>query len=184
MDNGWMNTNANMAQQWGNASAVMPWSAPAAAAPPRPAGGGAPVVNANQDASAIKALQQSTANYQQQFKARYDKLMGLAGQFGAAQTQQNADLLRQQQAQGQNSLVGRGLGNSTVVNAVQQNAQNQAQLRNAQASDQQTQMQMGVVNDVQPTAPNYQMYSQLLSQPHTGTYAGLLKSNPQFNLFG
>jgi hypothetical protein len=136
------------------------------------------------DAGAIKALQASTANYQQQFKARYDKLMGLASQFGAAQQQQNADLLRQQSAQGQNSLVSRGLGNSTVVNAVQQNAQNQAQLRNAQSADEVTKMQMGATQDIQPQAPNYQMYASMLSQPHTGSYAGLLKAQPKFNLFG
>lgn len=151
-------------------------------------GGGpvaAPIPNANVDAAATKALSQATANYQQQFQARYNKLMSLAQQFGAGQQQQNADLLRQQSAQGQNSLVSRGLGNSTVVNAVQQNAQNQAAERNAQAANQVTQMQTQATADIQPQAPNYSMYANLLSQPHTGSYAGLINAtNQPFNVFG
>jgi hypothetical protein len=131
------------------------------------------------------ALTGATANYQQQFKARYDKMLGLAQQFGASQNTANQNMLRQQMAQGQAGLTTRGLGNSTVVNAVDQNAQDQAQQRSNQIAETGANMQLGVMNDVQPTAPNYAMYAQLLSQPgaSSASLAGL-NQNKKFNLFG
>lgn len=131
------------------------------------------------------ALTGATANYQQQFKARYDKMLGLAQQFGASQNMANQNLLRQQMAQGQNGLATRGLGNSTVVNAVQQNAQDQAAQRGAQIGEEGANMQLGVMKDIQPTAPNYALYAQLLSQPGaSGASLAGLNQNKKFNLFG
>jgi hypothetical protein len=139
--------------------------------------------NVGAEKKLAKSLQDQTGNYQQQMKARFEKLMGLATQFGASQQQQSADMLKQQMAAGQQDLVSRGLGNSTIVNSVNQSAQDLNQRRLADIGERSANLQMGVVQDTVPQAPDMGMYSQLFSQARTGGNP-LIPSLPMFDLYG
>jgi hypothetical protein len=101
-------------------------------------------------------------------QARFDKMMGLAKQFGAAQTTQSNNLYRQQLGQGNASLISRGLFNSSAQNAMQTNAQTAAFQRGQQIQGDKANLQMGVLNNVQEQGPDLSMYANLFSAPRTG----------------
>jgi hypothetical protein len=134
------------------------------------------------DPKLAQNLQGAQQNYLKQTKERYEKMMQLAQQFGQSQLMNNQVQLRQQQAAGQQSLVNRGLGNSTVVDAVNQNAQDQSLRRQADIGERQAQLQLNVLGDTTIAPPDLAMYAQLFSAPRTGG-APLIPSLNNFDLF-
>lgn len=98
-------------------------------------------------------------------EARYQKLLGLAQQFGAAQRARNAQLVTQQQGQAQQSLMSRGLGNSTVVDSVRTQIGDQGAMRDLAIDEAANQQMMGVIERRTDQQPNLGMMAGLATQP-------------------
>jgi hypothetical protein len=130
---------------------------------------------AGTDASLIGAYAKNAQAANLQEKARFDKLMGLAKQFGASLMNRNQQMYGQEVAQGNQSLVNRGLYNSSAATAMQTTANDSLSRRNAEVADQQTNLQMGVLNNVQVQRPDSGLMAQLFSQPRSpgATAAGV-----------
>ncbi len=139
-----------------------------------------------QDASLVASLkaQQNLAN--QQEKARFDKMMALAAQFGAGQQRRNQTLYGQEMGAGNQDLINRGLFNSSAATALRTTADNNLAQRNADVADQQTKMQLGVLGDVQTQRTDPGLIAQLFSQPRSAGNTSALSAllgNPGVTLF-
>lgn len=132
------------------------------------AGGGGPGGANPNDAALMKSFQDASTQANAQEKARFDKMMGLAQQFGATQLAQNKQLHTNELAAGESSLMNRGLANSSATLANQTTANNSLQRRNTAVGEQQAQMELGVLGQVQVQRPDTGLMAQLFSQPRTG----------------
>jgi len=153
----------SLADTWGSggglattygATGSMPTTYAGARAPgARPGGasmGGGP--------SLAGSLQEAWKKAQQANQERFQKMLDLASQFGASQTAQAQDMHRQSLAGMNNSLVSRGLGNSTVRQGVQMTADKNLGQRLDQINEQKTNLTMGVYQQHQDLYPDLQMY--------------------------
>jgi hypothetical protein len=127
---------------------------------------------------------QETANAANE--ARYQKLMELAQQFGVTQQRQNQQLTQQQLAGGTQGLISRGLGNSTVLDTMQQGILRQGQDRGMDIGQRVAELQMGPVERRQDVGPNLGMYANLLATPGAmgGAMGGGSASDMLAALFG
>ena len=105
-------------------------------------------------------------------QARLDQMMKLAGTYGQSANTRNDELTRNAQQAAQQNLTTRGLGNTTVVNNVQQNVARQGQEQQRAILEQQSRLQMGVLDGVSTPYPDMGLYASLLGQG--GASAGLL----------
>jgi hypothetical protein len=151
-------------QQWALTSARNKFGyGGAPGTPGAPAGGGG--ANPGQLANVAKFMQQQQQQNLADNQARLDKIMGLAGQFGQTALQQNADQTRRAGGQVTSSLVGRGLGNTTVLDTMQQGVQRQGQQQANAIGEQVAGMQAGILERVQQPGPDLGLYANLLMQP-------------------
>lgn len=97
-------------------------------------------------------------------EARYNKLLGLAQQYGQTQRRQNQQLTQQQQASAQQSLTNRGLGNSTIVDSVQQGVARAGQDRQMDIDQRVAEQQSGIIERRTDQGPDLSMYLQLLTR--------------------
>jgi hypothetical protein len=143
----------------------------------QPMGGAGYGNNAASDALLARSASNAYNQARTDSLARRDKMLSLASQFGASQLTNSQNLYNQQVAQQGNTLTGRGLSNSTVVDSLRQGAGQAMSQRNQSIGEQQAQMQLGVYGQVQEQYPDMNMLAQLFSQPRapgsTAALAGL-----------
>lgn len=109
--------------------------------------------------------QANTANQNQ-----LNQMMGIANNYGQGQIAASNQLGAQQEAQSGQNMQSRGLGNSTVMQGMDNSIQGQTQIRNAGINDQMAQLQLGVLGQNTIQQPNLSAYAQLASQP--GAFSG------------
>ncbi|HWP41179.1 MAG TPA: hypothetical protein VNL70_09655 [Tepidisphaeraceae bacterium] len=127
---------------------------------------------------AISAYQRNQQIANEQEKARFEKMMGLAAQFGAGQTMRNEQLRRQELAAGTSDLINRGLYNSSGALAVRENANNAYAQRSADIADRQIGLQLGILGDVQTRGPDMGLIAQLFGQKRADVALPLLQQSP------
>lgn len=115
------------------------------------------------DAGLAAMLQKSFDAANQANQQRYEKMIALAQQFGVAQTAAANRQHTQELAAGQQSLVGRGLGNSTIVNGVQTAANARHQETLAGINEKAAALELGVHQQHQEIGPDLAMYLQAFS---------------------
>jgi hypothetical protein len=108
-------------------------------------------------------LQKSFEAANQANQLRYEKMIGLAQQFGMAQTAEANRMHQQNLAQGQQSLISRGLGNSTVVNSVNTAANARHQEVLGGIAEKKAALELGVHQQHQDIGPDLAMYLQAFS---------------------
>ncbi|WP_428936920.1 hypothetical protein [Fontivita pretiosa] len=138
--------------------------------------GGGQLTDTEKQAISAHQKNQQTANEQE--KARFEKMMGLAEQFGAGQTMRNEQLRRQELAAGTSDLINRGLYNSSGALAVRENANNAFAQRSADIADRQIGMQLGILGDVQTRGPDMGLIAQLFGQKRADVALPLLQQSP------
>lgn len=115
--------------------------------------------------SVIKQLQAKQDEANAANEARYQQLLELAQRFGQSMLADNAMLTQQQMASAGSNLASRGLGNSTIVNAIQGGIQRQGQMQANRIQDLLLNNQMGIIERRTDQHPNLGLLAQLLMQP-------------------
>lgn len=101
---------------------------------------------------------------------RYQQLLGLSGQLSDADYQRAAQQGQMQLGRVDQSLVGAGLGNSTIKSTMEQGVNNNTLINENLAGDQGIRAAMGIVQGRTDQQPNYALLAQLASQ--AGAYGG------------
>jgi hypothetical protein len=128
-------------------------------------GGGMGGGFAGGDAGMAKTLQDQWKKAQKANQERFQKMLDLASQFGASQTAAAQDAHRQQLGMMNNSLVSRGLGNSTVRQGVQMTADKNLQQSLQGIQEKKANLTMGVYQQQQDEYPDLAMYLNAFSRP-------------------
>ena len=126
-------TNLRASSPWSFAGMKMPWEQ----------GGGA-VQQAQDSANRANAY-------------RLQSILGGIAGMGVSERTRIATGAARSQSEIKQSLINRGLGNSTVVGPMMQQVQNQANLNNIDLSDRLTAARNGVLERVQTQGPNYEL---------------------------
>jgi hypothetical protein len=109
---------------------------------------------------------------------RYKAMMALASKYGADQLANNDQQLKEENASSAQTLMTRGLGNSTIAAGVASSNGDRAKRRALDINQRTMEGQMGVMRDHQAIGPDMGLYASLLQQPgalgNFGMYQGQL----------
>lgn len=130
-----------------------------------PAGTQATAEQKKQMKAVMERLLAIQKQYEDQMTAAKAEQMGVATSMGTNLVPQAQEAARQQSAKLQSNLTSRGLGNSTVTAAVERGVQRDLDTNLANISDQQSRLRLSIMQQYQPTKPDWNMYSSLLMQP-------------------
>jgi hypothetical protein len=125
-------------------------------------------------AAIIKLLQGQTDAANQANETRYNQLLGNASAFGKTALQQNLASTNQQLANGQQSLVNRGLANSTVVDTTRRGILSDSNARTNAIQESVAGMKNGIIEARTDQAPDLSLYASLLSRPGGAQMANAL----------
>lgn len=119
-----------------------------------------------EDYSAIVAmLAQQTQAANQANEARYSQLLQNTDQFGQSAMQASQRQLTGELANNQQSLVNRGLANSTIVDTTRRGIQGDANARNTAVLGQVAQAKNNIIEARTDQAPDLSLYASLLGRP-------------------
>lgn len=130
-------------------------------------------------AAIIKLLQGQTDAANQANEGRYNQLLGNAANFGKTALQQNQASTQQQLAAGQQSLVNRGLGNSTVVDTTRRGILSDSNARTNAIQENVAGMKNNIIEARTDQAPDLSLYASLLSRPGGAQMANALLAGTQ-----
>lgn len=122
-------------------------------------GGGQSALGDDQLKMLLKKINQDTS----QKDSAYQQALKTTDTMGAGLQRQNQELTGQQQATAQQSLLSRGLGNSTIVDSVHQGIARQGQNASADIADRVAQQRINVLLS-KNNLPETSLYSQLVMQ--------------------
>lgn len=98
-------------------------------------------------------------------EARYQQLLALANQFGTTATQQNTDLTNNQLGSTQQSLISRGLGNTTIQDSMLAGVRRRGQQAQNAINEQTARQKADIIQNRTDKAPDMGLYASLLSRP-------------------
>lgn len=132
------------------------------------------------DNGIISGVQDQWNQAQAANAARFKRIMMLAKQFGATALSDNAVNTKNLQAQAGQDLIGRGLGNSSVVSTVKSGIAQRGQRNAGSIKEGTAGLKMNALQQQQDQYPNLSAYAQLMQQPRAAAAPSVGGSNLPF----